>query len=193
MPESKIGIANEEVSILKVCTALGMDIPDFALTAEKYKTWCPWGGIFHTDGGAAKAFMIYPATNTAHCFAGCGHFTPSKMKAMSMDISEEDAAALLLAEIGWLGEDLDARWEAAITKEEFVQTASLAEALKVYCARIEPQWESKQFEQQVASRLNQCLELLDNVSTSEQATRWLTVAKRVMAITLGVEQNEPQG
>lgn len=188
MAENKITTANEEVSIVKVCAGLGMELPASVDMMEKYKAYCPWGGMFHADGGMKKAFMIYPGANTAYCFAGCGHFTPVRLKAMANDINEADAADLLLTEIGWIGEDLDARWAAANQKEEFVQVADLAQALKVYCGRIDSQWEQRQFDQQVASRLSECLGVLDSVTTKEQATRWLAVAKRAMAITLGVEQ-----
>jgi hypothetical protein len=166
---------------------MGMDIPDI-MDAAKFKTWCPWGGIYHSDGGMKKSFMIYPETNTAHCFAGCGHFTPVKLWADSLDVSLEDAAILLLEKVGYVSEDLDARWAAALDKQEFVQTATLAEALKVYCRRIAPTWETLQTQPEISSKLAQCLDLLDRVQTKDDATRWLAVAKRVMAITLGVEQ-----
>lgn len=176
----EIAIANEQVSIIKACNMIGMDIPDFSLSS--LKVYCPFGHLYHADEGRSRAMRIYPATNSAYCFAGCGYLSPVKLIAIDRDSSEQDAAEWLLEQIGWVPPDYVSQWE-ALTQTEFpqVNTVDLGEALKTFCARSFPDhWTEFQFYESVAVKLSKCLSLLRKVHTPDDAEKWMRVAKQVM-------------
>lgn len=173
-----IRIANAEVSIIKACNLVGLDVGDFAVAS--IRVYCPFGQLYHEDGGNSKAMRIYPGTNSAYCFAGCGYFSPVKLIAMDRDMSDAEAAEFLLGEINFVPPDWEARWEDLKTRPLDVSTPDLAEALKVACARLSPDWERLQFEEEVGEMFNRCLSLLWKVRTDEDATMWLTKTKLAM-------------
>lgn len=179
-----IRLANSEVSIIKACNMVGLDIGEFAVAS--LKLYCPFGQLYHEDGGSSRAMRVYPGTNSAYCFAGCGYFSPVKLVAMDRDMTEEAAAEYLLEEIGWVAPTYEAQWEALMAEKPVVDTASLAEALKVACSRMSPRWEALQFEEVVSTKLSQCFALLGKVHSEEDAQKWLGVTKQVMAAVIGV-------
>ncbi len=183
--KSEIQLANERMSIIEACNLLGMDVMDFSISS--LKTYCPFGHITHEDGGQSKAFRIYPGTNSAWCFACQVYFTPVKLIAMDKDISEPDAAQWILETTNYIPPDYLSKWE-ALTREEDsgLDLDSLAEALKVFCARMSPDWDAKQFDDDVSRKLRLCLGLLPKVRTKGDADKWLTTTKQVMSKTLGV-------
>jgi hypothetical protein len=177
-------VANEQVSIFHACRMVGVDTPDFE--AGSQKLYCPFGEIYHADGGMGRAFRIYPGTNSAYCFACVRFFSPVSIVALGKDMSLEAAADYLLDDAGWTPPDIDSRWQAAIATMESVDTDYLAEALKVACERMDPLWEIHEFEPGVGATLRQCLDLLSKVRTQEDGAKWLTATKTVMQRALGV-------
>lgn len=175
----EIAIANEQVSIIKACNMIGMDIPDFSLAS--LKVYCPFGHLYHADEGRSRAMRIYPATNSAFCFASCGYLSPVKLIAIDKDSTEQEAAEWLLEQIGWVPPDYVSQWEALEGKPEEIDTVALTGALKTACVAMTPQWEELQFEEDVAVRLSQCLGLVRKVKTKEDADKWMSVSKQVMA------------
>ncbi len=178
-----IDIANERMSIIEACNLLGMDIPDFSV--KSMKVHCPFGYLFHADGGHSRAFAIYPGTNTAYCFAGCGFFNPVRLVAMDKNVPDLQAAEMILEQTSYVAPDYEARWTALVETRPLVNQDTLAEALKVACARMVPDWDEAQFETAVSTKLRQCLALLPKVKTEEDATKWLAITKKVMQMTLG--------
>jgi hypothetical protein len=179
-----IQVANERMSIIQACNELGMDIPDFSV--KSMKVHCPFGHLFHADGGTSRAFAIYPGTNSAWCFAGCGYFTPVKLIAMDKGISEEQAAESILEQTSYVAPDYEARWNALLDTQITVNTDDLAEALKVACSRMVSDWDERQFETAVAQKLRQCLSLLPKVRSEEDASKWLAATKKIMQNAMGV-------
>lgn len=167
---------------------LGMEVSsgDFQLA----KHYCPFGAVFHIDGGASRSFKFYPESNSAYCFAGCGFFTPVKLIAMDRNLSEAEAAEVILTEIGYVEPTPEARWEAATTVTDSVDPDYLSEALKVYCARIDPDWEVDQFDDRIASTLQKCLELSALATTQQLAAEWLAKTKLVMRRVLIGDDND---
>lgn len=189
MVDSPIALANDKVGIDAVCRSLGMYLPDYAVLSS-YKTYCPFGAMYHADGGDSKAFRLYPESNTAFCFAGCGHFTPVRLTAFALDLSDSEAAQKLLDEVGYVEETIETKWAKLLEEDRTVDTDLLAEALKTYCSRIDPYWEANQFEEPVSSILNRCFALLEGVNTQEDASKWLKATKVVMSNTLNRRNNE---
>lgn len=165
---------------------IGMQVPSFSY-AYSVKLYCPFGEVSHADGGSSKAFRIYPETNSAYCFA-CGEaYSPVKLLATANDTSLNEAADFLLEYAGVTEEGTEERWEQLTSQQESpISTSELAEALKVYCARVDPDWAERQLEPAVAHTFQRCLELLGSVRTSADADQWLGATKQVMAKKLGV-------
>lgn len=182
--KSLIDLANENMTIIQACNLLGMDVNDFSIAS--LKVWCPFGQLYHSDGGSTKAMRIYPATNSAWCFAGCGYFTPVKLIAMDRGVTDQQAAELILERTNYVAPDYESRWQALVEAQPTIDKDDLAEALKVACARMTPDWEDRQFDEEVAQKLRQCLGLLPKVRSAEDATKWLSTTKKIMERTLGV-------
>lgn len=182
MASSPIEIANSRMTISQACALAGADFGGFE--QGSMKTYCPFGHIVHIDGGTSKTFRVYPEDNTAFCFAGCGFFTPVRLVARFHDLSDADAADMILEQTNYVPPDYVSQWEAQ-QKPLAVDTDSLSEALQIYCQRIEPLWEVRQFDEDVAHALSRVLGLLVKVRTSEQATQWLSTAKQFMKRQIG--------
>jgi hypothetical protein len=182
-PRELISLANSRMSITRVCNMLGVSVGDF--TYGSIKTYCPFGQIWHTDGGTSKAFRIYAATNSCYCFAGCGMFTPVTLLAKARDQSPAEVAEWILAETGYVPPDYVSQWEALTSAPTEVDRDALSEALKYACAGMDPAWEDKQFEQPVAATFTACLALLPKVTTASEATTWLAATKTAMRRVLG--------
>jgi hypothetical protein len=178
-PRSPITVANEQVSILYACRLIGMDVPE-TLDGRPPKVHCPFGPIYHRDQGAEAAMRIYPDDNHVYCFAGCGYFTPVSLVAHAWDTDRTSAAVDLLERAGIKPLTLAQAWAQASTTERLPDIALLAEALKTFCARIDPTWSTRQFTPVISAPLRRCLLLLDHVHTEEQAHQWLDVCKLVM-------------
>lgn len=180
---SAIQIANERVSITDALDMVGASVGQYA--AASMKLYCPFGHVFHQDGGAERAMRVYTDTNSAYCFAGCGYFSPVKLVSMFREISEEQAAEALLIETNYVAPDYESVWDDLMNSKPTVDTASLAEALKVACSRMDPRWDETQFEEPLSGKLTQCLGLLPKVHTQEDATKWMAITKEVMRSAIG--------
>lgn len=183
MADSIITLANSRMSITEACRKIGTDIGDFSLGS--LKTYCPFGGVFHADGGWSKAFRIYPGSNSAYCFACGAYYTPVTLIARAKDLSDENAAQWILDETNYVPPDYVSRWNALVQAPEEIDRDALATALTVACARLDRTWEDRQFEDGVAAALRRCLDLLPKVFTAEAARRWLSVSTQYMERVLG--------
>lgn len=181
---SVVGIANEQVPIALAARLAGVDLPDDLGGVTSWKVLCPFGDVYHADGGLEAALRIYPETNQAFCFAGCGYFTPVRLVAAAWDRPPRYVASELLERVGVRPRSLAQRWAEASQVEHHPDVSLLAEALKIYCRRACPSWEAAQFEPAVAAKLTRCLALLDRVHTDPDALTWLTASKNVMGATL---------
>lgn len=184
----RIRLANESMDITAACRFIEMNLGDFAIASVK--TYCPFGELMHEDGGRGKAFRVYPATNSAYCFA-CGKaYRPCSLIATDRDISEAEAAEIILEEVGYIPPDIDSRWEAVTAEESSVDRDALANALKTACSRYAPDWETRQFDEDIATMLRKCLSASRNVTTEEEAREWLGVTKKVMSQALSASRKE---
>lgn len=179
---SVIELANTEVSILEVCRQINLEVPDEVLLGRSVKVMCPQGDVTHPDGGIDPAFRIYPDTNTAWCFVCQQLFTPVTLYVAAHGGTREEAAQQLLKVIGF---SITALQDfGRLTVEKQPDSASLAEALKIWCSRICTDWETRQFDANVSGILNKCLALLTQVRNTEDAAKWLRVSKQVMGTIL---------
>lgn len=176
--------ANAEVGILHVCRLIKMDVPDDVALGRSVRVYCPFGETAHKDGGEEPAFRIYPDSNSAWCFAEQVYFSPVRLYALSIGVDETEAARQLLESIGRaaITQDLS-QLEVSLPDPE-PDLHSLADALKIYCARETArsgaEWELLQLDGPVAERLAQCFNLLSRVRTSEDAVQWLAATKQAM-------------
>lgn len=176
---SPIALANEHVSILHACRKIGLSVPE-ELTGRSMKLSCPFGDVWHTDQGAQKALRLFPETNSAYCYAGCGFYTPVSLVAMAEDRDPEDVAIELLQEVGYKPVSLAQYWADVQVTEQSPDRAMLGLALRTYCERVVPGWSERQFDEQVARRLSRCLSLLAKVETEGDAELWLDTCKKAM-------------
>lgn len=181
---SVVTVANEKVPITVACQMIGMHIADEVAFGRSRKIHCPLGAIYHSDQGAEPAMRIYPETNHAFCFRGCGSFTPVWLVSQVWGVSTTDAATMLLDRIGYKPASLADQWKHASTREVPPDISLLAEALKTYCGRIRSDWSTVQFDPEPAAMLNRCLALLDKVQDDSDAQLWLERTKLFMGQVL---------
>lgn len=174
-----IAVADEKVPITTVLNLLGIEVAD-----TRRKFCCPFGGIYHSDGGIAAAMRVYPDTNSCFCFSCSAYYTPVMLAARALEMPRQAVAVHLLDRIGYKGLDLAAIWRECSEYEPKPDTAMLAEALKTYCRRVAPRWSTQQFEPAVSRLLMRCFGLLDLVATSEDANLWLARCKEAMSSVL---------
>lgn len=172
-----IALANTEVSIVDACKLIGMPSMDYQYSIKMY---CPFGQVTHGDGGATKSFRVYMESNTAYCFACAERYTPTKLVALEKDISLEEAAQFLL-ELYKVKPSVDDRWAELTAEKPFaLDSADLTESLKVYCRRIDPDWETHQFVPEVAETFQKCLSLIPLIRTEKERDQWREAAKSLM-------------
>ena len=181
-PRERIQLANERMSITQACRFIGMHLGDFEIASGK--TYCPFGELLHEDGGRSKAFRVYPETNSAYCFACIKAYRPVSLIATDRDIPEPAAAEVILEETGYVAPNFMAKWEALSEQTASVDRDALEEALKTYCARISPDWEMRQLDDDIASTFRKCLTASRNVASDDDARKWLKLTKQVMARAL---------
>lgn len=178
MQASDIDTANAAVLISFVCNKIGMQVPDLDVQSGRpFKTYCPQGDLYHDDRNQSKAFKIYPNSNSAYCFACSEYFSPVSLYAKMMDMPFPAAATALLRLINY--QPPAELWESSDLLPP--SAAALADALQVFCSRVDPSWQVHQFDSLVAGQLNRCLALLDRVNTEDDAAAWLQSAKNFMA------------
>jgi hypothetical protein len=135
---SIVAVANDTVAILAVCREIGMSVPGDVPHGRSVKVYCPFGPVYHVDHGVETAFRVYPHSNSAFCFAGCGYFSPVRLFADARDLNRQEAARQLLDLAGYKPVDLAAAWEHVQSPERYVDQSSLAEALKVGASSVRP-------------------------------------------------------
>jgi hypothetical protein len=106
---------------------------------------------------------------------------------MAKDMTSKESAETILEKIGHKRRTAEDLWNDVQPQALPPDTSMLSKALRTYCLRIEPSWNKRQFEENVAGVLDKCLSLLDSVRSTEDSDKWLKVSKIVMARTLGVE------
>lgn len=172
-----VALANARVPILVVCRRLGLDVPEIA--AGSVKVYCPFGELYHADGGREAAFRIYPQTNSAFCFAGCGYFSVVGLVAQVRGTELDSAAEELLDDFGI---PRTRAWDDVVAvREPEISHAQLAEAFKTFCHREVPDFARRQFTD-LAAVVGRCLDLLTLVGDSETAYTWLQSSKRVIRL-----------
>ena len=180
--ESDVNLANNVVLMSLACKAVGMpaDVVDYGTSGAKIE--CPFGTLFHPDGG--KSFRIYD-DKTAYCYACAAQYRPVQLYAMAMDVSLDDAAETLLELSGYIKPTAESRYAAAVDNALFVDQYALEDALKTYLKRNFPSWEVAQFDDRVAHKFRQCVELLPSVKSAEDTRTWTAAAKAAMTKVLG--------
>lgn len=178
---SDIGLANRLVTMSTVLALIGMRDVDYAASGAKVN--CPFMDVFHP--GSDRSFRVYDNQH-AYCYACSERYDPVKIYSLANDISSDEAAEKLLDAVGYHEPDADERFEKAQAERYDIDRQALSTALITYCTRIDPEFETSQFDERTASALRQCLDLLPNVYTSAEAKEWLRVTKIAMARVLGV-------
>lgn len=184
MPRSLIGIANEKVPIERVCDLIGMDAPDLSYIKSP-KMHCPFGHV-HSDGGMEKSFRLFGETNSAYCHGCVKRWGPVSLYAEAEGLALLDAAEILLEKFNISKETVDDRWN-ELTKEPDtlpLNTADLAESLRLYCMRICPDWERRQFDPKTANIFNRCLALIPAIRSESDVELWKTSTKNIMKAQL---------
>lgn len=175
-----VEVANEQVPITTVLRLLGVELPEDGL--GRRKVHCPFGELYHSDGGRAPTMRINEDTNTVYCFNCSTRFAPVKLYAHGMDLRFQVAAKRLLGHIGY--QPVTVSFEQAQRYTVTVDKGLLAEALKTYCRRICADWSTRQFAPPVAAALTRCLSLLDLVTSADDVTMWLAACKAKMRYAL---------
>jgi hypothetical protein len=127
------------------------------------------------------ALRVYP--RHGYCFAEGLYFSPVGLLAEVWEMDRETAAKAALDKIGYAPPEYPELWEAAQRPPE-PAFDDLATALRLYCARICPDWAARQYEDAVAGLMARCLGALRAVRTEEDCRKWLAVAKTVMGRAL---------
>lgn len=163
--------ANNLVPMEEVLKLAGVEI------TGRSKLLCPWT-MLHSD--SKPAFKIFAGTNTGRCFSCQKSYSPVTLAAQIWDCSFKAAAIRLLDIIDEAPKTLRERWESLDVEDEMpVDKDSLAEALRIYCSRLDSEWVSNRFA--LSSDLNKCFSLLDNVQSEDDVTLWLAGCKEYMA------------
>lgn len=185
MAGSLIGVANAQITITQACYWAGLDVSD---GEGNRKLRCPFGDYSHSDGGAAASFRIYEDTNHAFCFACAKYWSPVSLMSDVWDCSRAEAAERMCKKAGVTPPDWKEHW-AELQHPLPPDTASLGEALKMWCARqYGPGWSTGQFDSRVADPLAACLGVLSLVTTDDQAGMWLDSSKLLMLPWLTKEE-----
>src|ERR1044072_7568207 len=114
---SPVGLANEQVAITAACRQIGMDLPDDIGYGRSVKLRCPFGDLYHRDGGAEASFRVYPDSNSASCFNCATTYTPPRLLAQAWGITARAAAVELLERAGIKPVSLAHAWAQVATRE----------------------------------------------------------------------------
>ncbi len=156
-----------------------MDLPEL-YPGRNPKIHCPFGEMYHHDGGAEPAMRVYPDSNHLYCFAGCGAFGPVALVAHAFGLTRRAAARELLDRAGIRAPSWRKTWDQALAHREPLDTASLAQALQIFCRRLAPDWRVRQLDPPYSTVLARCIGLLEHVKDEQAAREWLDGCKTVM-------------
>jgi hypothetical protein len=182
LPSSQeiVELANREARMRAACRITGVKAPSGRDSGSR--AYCPWGEFSHPDGGRDPAMRVWP--DHAFCFACWEYFTPVRLVARVLEVSDEAAALRLLEEVGYKPASYADHWQRASAPPE-PDRAALAQALRNACeATAGPSWRQAQSDPRVGWFLSQCLAYLVQVTTDEDARTWLALAAEVMAKVL---------
>ncbi len=178
--KSLVELANSEVDIFLVCNLIGMDITP-AYDVRSIKVYCPFGEVSHIDGGREKALRIYPDTNSAWCWAESLYLSPVKIASLAWDKPMLETAEILLERVGKTPPSIEEMLDKFLNPPEVQPDLSLlGQLLRDFCKNHMENWESRQFDPEIARWLDSCLSLLRYVRTSADAAEWLEGSKQVM-------------
>lgn len=171
--------ANEEVPITSVLNQyFHADVPE---DAYGWKTWCvqKWE---HKDNGVDKQFRVYSDTNTAHCFAIHGLYTPVRLwRLRTGSPTLKDAARDLLRVYGIRVKEPTYQERFEEIREEAsrvraVTTDGMLEALQVFLGTV-PDYSVRQFDPEVLRVVNSVIEEVQEFCSQnpslEEARLWL--------------------
>lgn len=131
----------------------------------------------------ADAMRVWPSHG--FCFAEQRYFSPVRLLAEVWEMDDETAAKVALDRIGYAPPEYPELWESAQRPPD-PALDDLATALRLYCARMCPDWVTRQYEDAVSSRMARCLGALRAVRTEEDCRKWLAVSKTVMGRVLSL-------
>lgn len=171
-----VRLANQVVPMRLACRAAGFEVPE-----GHRKGSCPLEATEHSDGGREPAFRVY--AHDAWCFACRTFWTPVKLAAYLWDTSPDQAAVRLLDFVGYKPVSYAQHWQAVSAAPEPAY-AALGQALRNYCAAIDPYWPVHQLEAGVAEYLSRCLGFLVQVKSDNDARDWFEGASTVMRTVL---------
>lgn len=182
-----IAVALRQVSIEDACRMIGMD------ETGGNKLHCPFGEFEHDDMGAATAFRVYDDGH-AFCFACWKRWDAVGLCAQQWECTRGEAALQMCKLAGVsVEEDWRDKWT-ALMQPGPVDTGSLGEALKRYCARIAgPAWQALQFEPAVRAAFADYIGLLSMVTTDADVQLWLGGAKHGMRCVIAERGGELGG
>lgn len=167
-------IADEQVPFPVACAWVGAGFGSTRSAGVKAR--CPLGSR-HSDGGAERALRIYP--DHGYCFSCQRPFTTSSLLAAAWEMSRPDAAMAALDRIGYVPVGWAGRWEHA-QRDPDPGREHLAEALRLWLERSDPDWGDRQYDKAVAGKLARCLGLLPRVRTQEDCLRWMDACQQAM-------------
>lgn len=181
-PSEDRALVNSLYSIFDAYTEVtGNYVPPFENTSPKLN--CPYSTVY---AHSSRSLRIYPHTNSAWCFSCSERMTPLTLIMAFKEYTEEEAVAWIKAEVGYTEPDPEEAWDALMSQEDEFDPSSLADALKMACSRMAPDWKDRQFESDVSQKLGKCLSLLSLVKTEGDSKVWMAGSKRAMASVLGV-------
>lgn len=185
--------ANAEVSIVSVLNDhfYGRDRP-VPEDAYGWKVKCPLAWE-HKDGGVDRQFRVYSDTNSGHCFAIHGLFTPVRLwRIRTGSPTLKDAARDLLRTYGVQIRQPTYQERFAAIREEsqmslMVSPDGMLEALQVFLGRI-PEYGTRQFDPDVLRVVNSTIEdipgFCDQGPSLEEARQWLRKRQEQLRATV---------
>jgi len=168
----------------------GIDHPS---EGKSFKGYCPWSNE-HKDGGIAKEWRTYPATNSSYCFKGHGFMPPVRLIQMKEEIPVMKAAASLLERYGLLKnthykERFNELLIAREQREAVGDISYLVEALQMALATT-PGYDKRQFADEVMAATETELEILNDLlaghGDEEDVREWyLSARSRLRSVIAG--------
>lgn len=159
--------------MIVACRAIGMAVDEGA----HGKMFCPWGEFTHPDGGDEPAFRVY--SDHGFCFACWQYYTPVSLCTAAWEVAEDSVAEKLLHLAGVAPESYDELWD-RVVRPIPIDTRAIWEALRTYCVRNFPRWESLQYHDEVSLYLARCRGLLTRVENEADARQWLDACSLVL-------------
>lgn len=184
--KSEIDLADSLMSISQALTAVTGDYYPTFEEGTSPKLRCPYTGLYHEN---PKTLRLYPSSNSAYCFSCNDYMTPTRLIAAFRELSLVEAVEWIKSETGYTPPDPEELWDAMAAEEEArPDRQALSDALKVACSRMAPDWDSRQFDEQVSHRFSLCLGLLKRVKTEADGKVWLDKSRQAMGQILGFDK-----